>query len=70
MSRVLFSKRVRARLLCKNRPNFRYMEVHYKNTIDDPAATAHAVNTFLGGKLDEENMRQAVQRELYRNRRG
>jgi hypothetical protein len=61
---------VRARLHCKGRPNFRYMEVHYRHTIDDPAATAHAVNGFLGGKLDESKMRQAVQAELYRNRRG
>ena len=61
---------VRARLHCKARSNFRYLEVHYKHTIEDPAATAHAVNTFLGGKLDEEKMRQAVQGELYRNRRG
>jgi hypothetical protein len=61
---------VRARLHCKARSNFRYLEVHYRNTIDDPAATAHTVNEFLGGKLDEEKMRQAVQGELYRNRRG
>ena len=61
---------VRARLHCKARANFRYLEVHYKNTIDDPTATAHAVNEFLGGKLDEAKMRQAVQGELYRNRRG
>ena len=61
---------VRARLHCKGRSNFRYMEAHYKSTIDDPAATAHAVNAFLGGKLDAEKMRLAVQAELYRNRRG
>jgi hypothetical protein len=61
---------VRARLHCKARANFRYLEVHYKHTIDDPTATASAVNAFLGGKLDEEKMRQAVQQELYRNRRG
>jgi hypothetical protein len=61
---------VRARMHCKARSNFRYMEVHYKHTIEDPATTARAVNDFLGGKLDEERMREAVQRELYRNRRG
>jgi hypothetical protein len=61
---------VRARLHCKARSNFRYQEVHYKHAIDDPAATAQVVNAFLGGRLDEEKMRQAVQAELYRNRRG
>ena len=61
---------VSARLHCKARSNFRFLEVHYKNTIDDPAATAQTVNAFLGGKLDEEKMRQAVQGDLYRNRRG
>jgi hypothetical protein len=61
---------VRARLHCKARSNFRYQEVHYKHAIDDPAATARQVNAFLGGKLDEERMRAAVQQELYRNRRG
>jgi hypothetical protein len=60
---------VRARLLCKSRPNFRYMEVHYKGTVEDPAATARAVNDFLGGRLDQEKMRAAVQAELYRNRK-
>jgi hypothetical protein len=60
---------VRTRLLCRNRSNFRYMEVHYKDTIEDPGKTARGVNEFLGGKLDEEKMRQAVQAELYRNRR-
>jgi Sulfotransferase domain len=59
---------VRTRLFCKSRANFDLMEVHYKGTIEDPLATAKAVNAFLGGKLDEEKMRTAVQAELYRNR--
>jgi hypothetical protein len=59
---------VRTRLLCKNRPNFELIEVHYKNTVEEPSATAHSVNVFVGGHLDEAAMRAAVDGSLYRNR--
>ena len=59
---------VRTRLLCKNRPNFELIEVNYKNTIEDPEATASSVNDFVGGHLDEAAMREAVDGSLYRNR--
>jgi len=59
---------VRTRLLCKNRPNFELIEINYRNTIEDPAATARSVNAFLGGHLDEAAMRHAVDSSLYRNR--
>jgi hypothetical protein len=59
---------VRTRLLCKNRPNFELIEVNYKNTIEDSAVTAHGVNAFVGGHLDETAMREAVDSSLYRNR--
>ncbi len=61
---------VRTRLLCKNRPNFELIEVHYKGTIEDPLATARSVNAFVGGHLDEAAMRAAVDSNLYRNRAG
>ncbi len=61
---------VRTRLLCKNRPNFELIEVHYKGTIEDPSATARSVNAFVGGHLDEAAMRAAVDSNLYRNRAG
>jgi len=60
---------VRARLLCKKRPNFEMIEVHYRSTIEDSAGTSHKVNAFLGHRLDEEAMREAVDESLYRNRR-
>jgi hypothetical protein len=60
---------VRARLICKKRPNFELIEVDYRSTIEDPAETASRVNAFLGHRLDEEAMRQAVDESLYRNRR-
>ena len=59
---------VRTRLLCKNRPNFELIEIGYKPTIEDPAATARSVNAFVGGHLDEAAMREAVDGSLYRNR--
>jgi hypothetical protein len=59
---------VRTRLLCRKRPNFELIEVHYRAAIEDGAAVARAVNEFLGGELDEEAMRSAVDAALYRNR--
>jgi len=61
---------VRTRLMCKKRPNFEYIEVHYKVTVEDPAETAKTVNAFLDGRLDEAAMRAAVDKSLYRNRAG
>ena len=59
---------VRTRLLCRNRPNFELIEIGYKPTIEDPAATARSVNAFVGGHLNEAAMREAVDGSLYRNR--
>jgi len=59
---------VRTRLLCRKRPNFAWLEIHYRDTVDDPAATARSVNAFVGGHLDEAAMREAVDESLYRNR--
>jgi hypothetical protein len=60
---------VRARLLCKKRPNFELIEVHYRSSIEDPVETSRKVNAFLGHRLDEKAMREAVEESLYRNRR-
>lgn len=59
---------VRTRLWCRNRPNYELLEVQYAATVREPAATARLVNEFLGGRLDEAAMRQAVDASLYRNR--
>ena len=59
---------IRTRLLCKKRPNFELIEVHYKQTIEAPAATASQLNAFLGGGLDEAAMREGVDASLYRNK--
>jgi len=59
---------VRTRLLCKKRSNFTLIEVHYRVTIENPAETAHRVNWFLDGRLDEAAMGAVVDASLYRNR--
>jgi hypothetical protein len=58
----------RVRVLCRTRPNFALIEIHYQDAIADPAAASRAVNAFLGGRLDEAAMRAAVDDSLYRNR--
>ncbi len=59
---------VRTRLLCRKKTNFELIEVQYAATVSDPAKTAHEVNAFLGHRLDEAAMREAVDASLYRNR--
>ena len=59
---------VRTRLLCRKRPNFELIEIHYKAAIKRPADTCRRVNQFLGGGLDEAAMRAAIDASLYRNR--
>jgi hypothetical protein len=59
---------VAARLHARKQPNMEMLEVHYAETVANPAATARAVNAFLGGFLDETAMAAAVNEELYRNR--
>jgi hypothetical protein len=59
---------VAARLHARKQPFMEMIEVHYAETIADPAATARAVNRFLGGFLDEAAMAAAVNERLYRNR--
>ncbi len=58
------------RILSRKRSNFEMLEVRYDTAVKDPAAAARLVNGFLGGKLDETKMREVVDAELYRNRKG
>jgi hypothetical protein len=59
---------VRTRLLCKKSPYMELIEIHYSETVGDPAESARKVNAFLGGSLDEKAMRAAVDESLYRNK--
>jgi len=49
-------------------PNFTVLYINHRNCIDDPAATAAAVNAFLGGRFNEPSMAAAVAPALYRHR--
>jgi hypothetical protein len=49
-------------------PQFRTLEVNYIDCVRNPVMTAAAVNSFLGGRLDEEKMVRTVMPSLYRNR--
>lgn len=60
---------VRTRLLCKKKSNFALIEIHYRDAIAEPAATARRVAAFLDRPLDEAAMVASVDASLYRNRR-
>jgi hypothetical protein len=58
------------KILVRKRPNFEMLEFRYDEAVKSPREAAHAVNTFLGGTLDEAAMQAVVDGELYRNRKG
>ena len=60
---------INVRLLARRRPNFRMLEVVYREIIDEPALWAARMNRFLGGKLNEQAMSAVVDSRLYRNRK-
>lgn len=48
--------------------NFEMLEVDYNALVKDPLTHIPAVNSFLGGNLDERAMAEIVDPDLYRNR--
>ncbi|MDY7108813.1 MAG: sulfotransferase [Planctomycetota bacterium] len=48
--------------------NFDLLSISYNDLIADPAPAIAALNAFLGGELDEQAMRNAVDAGLYRQR--
>jgi hypothetical protein len=58
------------KIMVRKRPNFEMLEFRYDEAVADPRKAARAVNTFLGGRLDETAMVGVVDAELYRNRKG
>jgi hypothetical protein len=59
---------VRTRLMCKKSPHMELIEIHYSETVADPAVSVRKVNAFLDGRLDEGAMLAAVDKSLYRNK--
>jgi hypothetical protein len=59
----------RARYLMKRSPQFEFLEVRYREALDDPATTAERMREFIGGELDVDEMIGVVDPELYRNRK-
>lgn len=58
----------KVRLWLKRQPNFRFIEIDYAETIDDPQGRARDVAAFVDARLDPVRMAGAVDRSLYRNR--
>jgi hypothetical protein len=52
-----------------NRPNAATLFVRYRDTVEDPGATAEAVARFLGGGLDAAAMARVVDPTLHRRRK-
>ncbi len=50
------------------RPWFDVLYVDHRSVLQDPAGAARRINDFLGGRLDERRMAEAVDPNLYRNR--
>ena len=50
------------------RPWFDVLYVDHRSVLQDPAGAARRINEFLGGRLDERRMAEAVDPNLYRNR--
>lgn len=59
----------RARYLMKRSPQFEFLEVGYRDALNDPAATAERMREFVGADLDVDEMIGVVDPELYRNRK-
>lgn len=58
----------KANYLLKRQPQFDYLDVHYRQVLEEPLQAAAAINEFLGGHLDVEKMAAVVDPDLYRNR--
>lgn len=69
MQDIYFSHLASVRILSRKKTNWKFLEVRYDETVKNGAVTAKILNEFLGGRLDERKMVEAVDAELYRNRK-
>ncbi len=66
---ALLAKHVqRVKAWLARQPHFQTLDVDYNAMVADPRPFIRQINAFLGGKLDEGAMWEAVDPQLYRNR--
>ena len=67
---ALFEKHVsQVESWLREQPNIQVLYEHYSDILSDPEKEAQRINDFLGGRLQVERMAEAVDPDLYRNRR-
>lgn len=69
MADIYMSHIASVRIMSRKKPNWQMLEIRYDETVKDPRSAARKLKEFLGDKVDEEKMVQAVDAELYRNRK-
>lgn len=65
---ALLEEQVREARFFWRRPHFEVLELHYKETLQNPRPQALRIAEFLAHPLDVEKMVQVVDVQLYRNR--
>ena len=68
MARMFAAHLTKVEALLARRDNCDVLYVEHRDTVDDPASVAEAINEFLGGHLDTRAMTAVVDPQLYRNR--
>ena len=51
----------------EKREDIKYIVVNYRDVIDNPRGEIERINNFLGGMLDVDSAKRAVDKNLYRN---
>jgi hypothetical protein len=68
--KINYEKHVRkTQVLILNRPNMEVLNVEYHQTLNDPQGCANTIKQFLGLEINIQDMRNAVDTTLYRNRK-
>ena len=69
MTRLYAGHLRKVELMLSQRPNFEVLDVHYRQAVENPREQAVRVGRFLGLQDRANEMTQAVDRALYRNRK-
>jgi len=66
---LLFEKLVsEVYFVAKRKDNFSFIEVNYKQLLDNPIPELHQISNFLGKDLNVDKMAQVIDHTLYRQR--